>query len=176
MASAIEALDHETSGDSLSFSEFLSPAHLKSQDLNFMRRYLATIMKKRDHEKFLTELSPDIHKKILALKKLQIKTMDLDAEFHRKVYDLERDFQKKHEKVFKQRFEIISGSYIPSEEECSLSGSIAGISDKLSKSTINSANESTFEGIPEFWLAILKYVPQLENLVKEHDESILKVI
>lgn len=55
----------------------------------------------------LDTLSPSVHRKIRALKKLQLKTIFLDAEFQRIVYDLEQKFHAKHEELYQKRYDII---------------------------------------------------------------------
>uniref|UniRef100_A0A336M5M0 CSON010577 protein n=1 Tax=Culicoides sonorensis TaxID=179676 RepID=A0A336M5M0_CULSO len=170
---------NDSKDEEISFSDFTSPSHLKPHEYNFMNRYLNSILKKRDHEKYLQELSPDVHKKILALKKLQLKTMDLSAEFHMKVHALEVEYLKEHAKIFEKRHEIINGNYVPSEGECVLCDDIAGISQGLSKITLEGSNmkfDAQIKGIPEFWLTVLKMVPQLDYMIRDHDVPVLKCL
>lgn len=166
----------ETKDEETSFSDFMSPTQLKSHELHYMHRYLSAIMKKREHEKYLQELSPDIHKKLLALKKLQMETMDLSAEFHLKVHVLENEYLSKHEKIFQKRSEIINGDYVPIETECEVSDEIGGISQRLSQIAVESDQEvvTSGKGIPDFWLTVFKLVPQMDQMVREYDEPILK--
>lgn len=126
----------------------------------------------------MASLTPEVHKRILALKKLQIETIELDATFHRKIYEMEMDFQKKHDDVFQKRLEIILGNREPSEEECQLPAQISEISEKISEMALKdeSEPEKDIKGIPNFWLTVLKYIPKIEMMVKEHDEPVLKVI
>lgn len=48
-----------------------------------------------------------IKRRIVALRKLQLETTNLDAEFHQNVYELERNFMKKHSEIFEKREAII---------------------------------------------------------------------
>lgn len=52
-----------------------------------------------------------VHRKIEALKKLQLQTIDLDAEFQRIVYDLEQKFHARHEEIYEKRKEIIKYNF-----------------------------------------------------------------
>lgn len=127
----------------------------------------------------------------MALKKLQIETMELEAAFHRKAFEMEKDYQKQHEHIFKKRLDIILGTYEPSDEDChipepELSATaltvneqmnklkLAYSSDDISSGTTATAPVGDIKGIPDFWLTVLKYVPKVEVLVKEYDEPILK--
>lgn len=169
---------NESKDEEMSLSDFMSPAHLKSHELHFMHRYLSAIMKKRDHEKYLQALSPSVHQKLLALKKLQLETMDLSADFHRKVHVLEKEFLSKHDLVFEKRSQIINGDYVPNEEECQLNDEIGGISKTLSKVVLDENQNQTavtdIKGIPDFWLTVIKLVPQLDHMVRDYDAPILK--
>lgn len=55
----------------------------------------------------LARLPAEVRKRIRALRKLQLQTTNLEAEFHRMVYDLERNYQAKHESLFTKRNDII---------------------------------------------------------------------
>lgn len=101
------------------------------------------------------------------MKKLQLDTINLDAEFHREVYDLEQKFQLKHDRIFKKRFDIVNGSYQPADEECML----PGIEMKMDKPA---EGEDNPKGIPIFWLTLMRNVKDLNNMVQEHDEKVLK--
>lgn len=112
----------------------------------------------------------------MALKKLQIETMELDAVFHRQVYEMEKNFQEKHNKVFQKRLAIVLGTHEPSEGECQLSEQQMGVCEKISQLKLTSADDDVdVKGIPDFWLTVLKYVPKVDVMVKDYDEPILKV-
>lgn len=64
----------------------------------------------------LSRLPPQARKKICALRKIQLETTHLEAEFHRMVYDLEKKHQEKHEILFEKRKNIIKLS-ISDEKE-----------------------------------------------------------
>ncbi|CAD7091930.1 unnamed protein product [Hermetia illucens] len=131
--------------------------------------------------KFMASLPLPIKKKVRALRKLQLITTHLDAEFHRKVYELERSFEERHRDIFKKRFEIINGDYEPTEEECNYSDAEYTLDythaiDDFPLSVDNSCPpfDANARGVPDFWLTIFKYVPLFETFVKETDEPALK--
>jgi hypothetical protein len=53
----------------------------------------------------MADLPVDVRKRVCALKKLQMETVKLDAEFHADVYRLEEKFQGKHDEIFKKRLD-----------------------------------------------------------------------
>lgn len=55
----------------------------------------------------LSQLPSVVKKRVRALRKLQVQTTNLEAEFHQQVYELERKYQKKHEEIFLKRHSII---------------------------------------------------------------------
>lgn len=115
----------------------------------------------------VANLSPDVRKRIYALKKLQMDTIKLEAEFHASVYDLEQKFQGKHDDVFKKRSEIVNGNHQPSDEECKM----PGIEMKFDQPA---EGQEASTGIPQFWLAVLKNVNELRSTIQEYDEDVLK--
>lgn len=99
-----------------------------------------------------------------------METIKYDAEFHRGVYDLERNFQGKHDAVFKKRMEIVNGNYEPVDEECKLSGI------ELDKHVPAEGQVEGPKGIPNFWLQVLKNVGELSTMIQEQDEEVLKYL
>jgi Nucleosome assembly protein (NAP) len=115
----------------------------------------------------LADLSPDVRKRIFALKKLQMDTIKLDAEFHASVYDLEQKFQGKHDDIFKKRSEIVNGIHQPTDDECKL----PGVEIKFDQPA---EGQEKISGIPQFWLAVLKNVNEMRTMIQEYDEDVLK--
>lgn len=77
----------------------------------------------------LLELSPEIR----ALRNLQLETKAIHGEFFRKVYELEIEFQKKHEAVFQKRCDVVNGSATESVEH----------------------QDDVIPGVPRFWANVL---------------------
>lgn len=120
-------------------------------------------------QKVFADLHVDVRKRVLALKKLQLETIKLDAEFHRGVYDLEQKFQAKHDIFFKQRSDIVNGLYEPSDDECKFSG-IGMQSDE----PVEGQEKPT--GIPNFWLKTLQHVHEVSAMIQQTDEAALKYL
>jgi hypothetical protein len=112
-------------------------------------------------------LHPVIRKRIHALKVLQKETINLDAEFHQSVYELERKLQGKHDEIFKKRYDIVNGLHEPNDNECQLSA------EELEK-LVPTEGEEVESGIPNFWLTVLKKVAEIRSMIKDHDEPVLK--
>ena len=137
---------------------------------DLMSEYLS--VKKVERESTMSELHPEIRKKILALKKLQLETINMDAEFHRETYDLERKYQSRHDEVYLKRKEIVNGGYEPIEDDCKLPAHLCN--EDIKSSVVVEDAEKPF-GIPQFWLTVIKNVSELSSMIKESDEIILKV-
>lgn len=115
----------------------------------------------------MADLPIDVRKRIYALKKLQLDTIKLDAEFHSSVYDLEQKFQGKHDDIFKKRSEIINGNHEPTDDECKMPGVETQIDQPAE------GQEKT-NGVPHFWLAVLKNVSEMRSMIQDFDEEILQ--
>ena len=112
-------------------------------------------------------LHPEVRKRVYALKNVQLDTIKLEAELHREIYDLERKYQAKHDLIFKKRFDIVNGLYQPTDEECKLSGVDMKIDEPAE-------GQEKSNGIPNFWLTLMKKVKELDNMIKKDDEKVLK--
>lgn len=113
------------------------------------------------------ELHPIVRKRVYALKNLQLETINVEAEFHREVYELEQNYQMKHDAIFKKRSDIVNGNYQPTDDECKL----PGIDMNLDEPT---EGQDTPNGVPNFWLTLMKNVKELNNIIQEDDEKVLK--
>lgn len=147
----------------------------------------------------LSRLPSDVRKRVRALRKLQLKTTNLEADFHRRVYELEEQHQANHDTLFEQRKSIIkyaaysiwmffirkklinfvfSGTYEPTEEECDFPDANIDQSFQFLSVNVTGGPDNVvapdLPGIPHFWLNIFKYVPMFETMVKDVDEPLLK--
>lgn len=91
---------------------------------------------------------------VCALRKLQLETKAIDSEFFARIYEMETEYQTKHDAVFKRRYEIVNGDYIPNETECALPGSETAQSAENNVG-LQENNEPTISGLPRFWRNIL---------------------
>lgn len=118
-----------------------------------------------------TSLPFCIRKRLLALLKLQYHLMECDAEFHRRLFQLESEINEKRRTIYDQRAAIIKGEHDPIDEtytqkELALYNESLG---NLELSSIDYTENSV--GIPKFWLEILKHGSIL--YFHESDERIL---
>lgn len=72
----------------------------------------------RVHQELLDSLPAVIKRRIKALKKLQLDTINIEAKFYEEVHHLEVKYHKLYSPLYTKRGEIVSGSYEPTEEEC----------------------------------------------------------
>lgn len=136
---------------------------------------------------YVESLPEPMKKRVKALKKLQLKYSDLEAEFYKEVHDLEQKYHEKHIPLYEKRKLILSGKHEPTEEECDFKEESAletpeGLSRELAdKAKVEDKDEPTkrhsfddsTKGIPDFWLTIFKNVDLLSEMLQEHDEPIL---
>lgn len=114
-------------------------------------------------------MKPEIKKRLLALKKLQLESIKLEVQFHRDIFDLEQKSLTKHDEVFKKRSEIINGSYEPTADDCEVPGVEMPIGEPAE-------GVEKQQGIPNFWLTVLKNVNELGKIIREDDETVLKCL
>lgn len=124
-------------------------------------------MKEISLQSVIAELLPDIRKRIYALKKLQLETIKIEAEFHSSVYNLEQKLQGKHDEIFKKRADIVNGGYEPTDDECLMP-------DEDVKLDLPAEGQEKTLGVPNFWLTVFKNVNEIHGMIQESDEEVLK--
>lgn len=99
---------------------------------------------------------------VRSLKQLQNETRTIEVEFFERVYQLETEFQKRHELVYQKRCDIVNGDYIPTEAEGLIcdNDDVAHCTDqKSTKSEIDLQETSDYKvspsGVSHFWLNVL---------------------
>ncbi|XP_014224525.1 nucleosome assembly protein 1-like 1-B [Trichogramma pretiosum] len=137
---------------------------------------------------FNVELPAPVKRRVKALKQLQLKTINLEAEFYEEVHALECKYAQKYSQYYQERSNIVSGEKEPTDEECVWESDedeeedlSKDMKDKVqievkeeSKNEKNGTVDENIKGIPDFWLTIFKNVSMLSDMVQEHDEPILK--
>lgn len=103
---------------------------------------------------------------ISALRKLQFEVAETDAELHRAIWDLECRFQERFQEIYKKRDAIVN----------SKTGAIgsSGSDSKCPQAADVGAEEA--QGIPDFWLNVLKNSGTYLLLVHDDDLPILKYL
>ncbi|VDO95232.1 unnamed protein product [Soboliphyme baturini] len=104
-------------------------------------------------EEFVDSLSAPVRRRVNALKRLQMASAELEAEFYRK------------------RAKIVTGEYEPTDEEC------VPVVQELEKDVEEKMNldtqseeaaeaETDVKGIPEFWLTLLRNVDMIAEWIQ----------
>lgn len=129
---------------------------------------------------YIQTLPAAVKRRLKALKKLQLETTKVEAEFFKEVHALECKYQPRYQPFYEKRAQIIKGDYEPNDEECNWTLDDDKEDEELSdemKSKVKIEGEKKEDDpkdIPEFWLTIIKNVDILADMVQEHDEPILK--
>lgn len=157
-----------------------SPISSKDQGKMFQ----CAAMEPNNHFQVLSRLPMDVRKRLRALRKLQIQSNGIEMELNQKVFELEKEFNAKHQEIFKKRFEIITGRYEPNDEECDVPDpeilkSIDENAEEFAKlkqqdHPDNDNSDLPATGVPQFWFHILYSNPTFDYLIHKDDEPILK--
>jgi nucleosome assembly protein 1-like 1 len=115
---------------------------------------------------YIASLPVNVRQRIHALKNLQSQNVEIEAEFHKEVLELEKKYLVRHNVLYSKREKIISGEYEPTEEETKR--------DEEDGMPPAPEVDESFIGIPEFWCTALKNLPPLRDTITEKDEEALK--
>ena len=139
-------------------------------------------------------------RRIKALKKIQLETVKVEADFFREVHALECKYQARYLPLYEkvctvlqlfqqglisfsllQRAQITKGEYEPNDEECEWTldddKDEEELSDEMkSKVKLEGGEDqgANIKDVPEFWLTIFKNTDLLVDMMQEHDEPILR--
>jgi len=130
-----------------------------------------------DNFSHLEILSPEVRRRVCALKKLQVEGIKIEADFYGKIHDLEKEFQARFNQVNAKRSDIISGKHNPTAEESDallLHSMPEEELKKLEDEWNKNESDANVTGIPDFWLNVLKGNPSISDMINETDEPILK--
>lgn len=137
----------------------------------------------RDYDYTKVEQLPRFMKKrVDALKKIQLQHVELLHQYHKEIQEIEMKYEKLYKPLYDKRFEIISGKYEPTEDECQLPPCIQDESEDQENAPEEPAFtpeeekslESEVKGIPGFWLGCLTSSYNFQDSVEPHDKLILK--
>jgi len=129
---------------------------------------------------YIESLPAVVKRRLKALKKLQLETTKVEAEFFKEVHALECKYQASYQPFYEKRSKITHGEYEPNDEECEWTLDDDKDEEELSDEMKTKAKlegekkDEDTKGVPEFWLTIFKNVDLLADMVQEHDEPILK--
>jgi len=120
--------------------------------------------------------APDVvRRRICALKKLQLQTVKVQADFYKRVHELETEFRARFETVNNQREQIVNGKYEPAENESDVKLFSWMDDEQVTKfnDNVTISGDGNPKGIPDFWLNTLKSVPGVGDMISDHDEPVL---
>ncbi|XP_026377656.1 nucleosome assembly protein 1;2-like [Papaver somniferum] len=111
----------------------------------------------------LERLAPDIRKRVDVLGDIQTKHNDIKADFFEKISELEAEYQKLYEPLYKLRYYIVNDD-VPEGD---------GVTKEVEESDKDADVE---EGVPNFWLNALKTNKPLAEKIGDWDEDSLKYL
>ncbi|CAG0923082.1 unnamed protein product [Notodromas monacha] len=136
------------------------------------------------HAVFMQSLPSSVKRRIHALKKLQLASAKVEADFYKEVHTLEVKYLELYKDQYEKRAKIVNSEYEPNDDECEWPSddeeenakSEADQAKDKSKSEAKAEGDAgaDIKGIPDFWLTIFKNVEMLSEMVQEHDEPVLK--
>jgi hypothetical protein len=123
-------------------------------------------------EKFQESLSKmtsnSLKQKLVAIKNLVVKRLNLEKEFKGLQYKLDAKYEELYKPFYVKRSKIIEGSQEVSVDD---------IKTQLEKLTLKEANPTNSEtGIPSFWVTAIKHTAQFGQDVNEKDEKVLSFL
>jgi nucleosome assembly protein 1-like 1 len=152
---------------------------------------LAQMVEAVESEKFVMNLPTPVKRRVQALKKLQLEAVKIEADFYKRVHDLECQFADKFQVLNGKRKNIVNGDYEPDDTEADFP--LIGppdltkeLAEKVSlqngpekaeseeEKSMGGGDSANVKGIPEFWLTLLKNVELIAEMIQEHDQPILQ--
>ncbi|CAF0940302.1 unnamed protein product [Adineta steineri] len=126
-------------------------------------------------------LPAEVVRRVNALRNIQVEHHKIEANFFEEVHALECRYLSKYKPLYEKRLNIVKGAYEPTDAEakCAFDEDEADEEAKKAaeageKSDEKKKDEEKAVGIPEFWLQVFKNSDALSELIKEHDEPVLK--
>lgn len=127
---------------------------------------------------YLCDAPQPVLRRVRALKKLQLESLEIEAQFYKEVHELELKFQPIFNEMNAKRFAITNGEYEPTDNEIDVP-LIHGLApedlEKLEQDAPVEGGEQA-KGIPNFWFNVLNNVAQISDKIKEYDEAVLKYL
>ncbi|EPS64406.1 hypothetical protein M569_10375, partial [Genlisea aurea] len=113
------------------------------------------------HVDVLENLSPNVRKRVEALRDIQSQHDDLEAKFQEEKAALEAKYQKLYEPLYTKRYKIVNGIL-----------EVEGITSGQEGKHWN----APYKGVPDFWLTAMKTNEVLAEEITERDEEALKFL
>ncbi|CAF5009426.1 unnamed protein product [Rotaria sp. Silwood1] len=120
-------------------------------------------------------LPAEVVRRVNALRNLQVEHHKIEANFFEEVHALECRYLNKYQQLYGKRLNIVKGTYEPTEAEIKCAFDEDENNEQTTKpSQEEKKDEEKVVGIPEFWFHVLKNSDVISELIREHDEEILK--
>ena len=110
----------------------------------------------------------NIKEKLLKMKELVVKRINLEKEFRSEQVKLEASYESKYAPLYKERNEIILG-----DKEIDVT-ELKNVLKGVDVESLAANNKTSEKGIPNYWLTCLKNTVQFAELINNKDEEILK--
>jgi len=143
------------------------------------------------------KLPQAVKRRTKALKKLLSKSLEMEVEYYRELHELERKYMEKQQQYCDRRRNIVIGDIEPNDEDCDwasdvededVDGDLAHqVTDKVTiteekadeKEEVKEVNdkgdeETSPDGIPNFWLTILTNLEMTQEMIQDYDIPILE--
>jgi nucleosome assembly protein 1-like 1 len=111
--------------------------------------------------------------KINALKNLQLKIMNVDADFWQELQDVERKYARIYAPLYEERARIVSGEKDALDVK-ETTWSYAEDTTVKYDEECDAVNNEPMNELPNYWLRALKATRMLSELILEHDEVVLQ--
>ena len=111
--------------------------------------------------------------KINALKNLQLKIMNVDADFWQELQDVERKYARIYAPLYEERARIVSGEKDALDVK-ETTWSYAEDTTVKYDEECDAVNNEPMNELPNYWLRALKATRMLSELILEHDEAVLQ--
>jgi len=133
---------------------------------------------------YIESLPQAIKNRVNALKNIQLESMNIEAKFFEEAHELEMKYAKMFEPLYEKRKKVVNAEYEPTEEECKWKE--PGLDEDEEEEEEEKEEEKDEEkghdfdentkGIPYFWYTAMGNCRELQEMIQEHDEPILKCI
>ncbi|KAJ1659733.1 histone chaperone [Dispira simplex] len=126
-------------------------------------------------EDFVESLPASVQRRLQGLKHLQAEHGKLEAEFHKEIFALEKKYLALYQPLYEKRAKIVVGTEEPTEEEVEAGKQVDPKPEGITAPPkADDDGESPLIGVPEFWLTCMKNHGQIDELITDRDEEVLK--
>ncbi|KAI3944232.1 hypothetical protein MKW98_016462 [Papaver atlanticum] len=131
--------------------------------VNALKNKLQTLA--GQHSDVLESLTPNVRKRVEALREIQTKHDEIEAKFFEERAILEAKYQKMYEPLYSQRFDIVNGVV-----------EVDGVTKEVEADKEADKDAEVEKGVPDFWLTAMKTNEVLMEEITERDEGALKYL